>query len=321
MADRQRREFLQLTVGGALAASLTKSGLAPAAAEPLGQPTPFASDSVLKMAVELASKPFKEPEAPPLPGVLSGLTFEQYAAIRRVPGTAIWSDQKLGFSLEPLHRGFVYTTPMGINIIENGMSQKVIYDAANFDFGPVKAPAALGDLGFSGLRILKSSDQGFEDVAIFQGATFYRSRAHGQPFGLTARGLSIRTGDDPGEEFPLFREFWIEKPNPAANTLTIQALLDSPSVTGAFRFTLRPSDTTIIDTEMTLITRTAVDKLGFGAMGAAFLFSPLDHRRPDDVRAAAYEFDGTADFDRTGRMAMAPRLQSGDLADLGLLRR
>ena len=292
MADRQRREFLQLALGGALAASLAPPGSAPAAAEPLGQPVPFSADTVVKMAVELASKPFKEPEAAPLPGVFSGLNFEQYAAIRRVPGTAIWSDQKLGFSLEPLHRGFVYTTPIAINIVENGMAQNLIYDAANFDFGPLKPPTPLGDLGFSGLRVLKSSDQGFEDVAIFQGATFYRARAHAQPFGLTARGLAIRTGDEPGEEFPLFRAFWIEKPNPAANTLTIQALLDSASVTGAVRFTLRPSETTIIDTEMTLIARTAVDKLGFAAMAAAHLFSPLDHRRPDDVRAAAYESTG-----------------------------
>jgi glucans biosynthesis protein len=292
MTDRQRREFLQLAVGGALAASLAPSDSTPVAAEPLAQPVPFAGDTVLKMAVELASKPFKAPEAPPLPSVFSGLTFEQYAAIRRVPGTAIWSDQKLGFSLEPLHRGFVYTTPIGINIVENGMAEKVIYDAANFDFGPLKPPAPLGDLGFSGLRILKSSDQGFEDVAIFQGATFYRARAHAQPFGLTARGLAVRTGDDPGEEFPRFREFWIEKPNPAANTLTVQALLDSTSVTGAFRFTIRPADTTIIDTEMTLIARTATDRLGLGAMAASYLFSPLDHRRPDDVRAAAYESTG-----------------------------
>ena len=226
MADRQRREFLQLAVGGALTVSLAPSGSTPAAAEPLGQPVPFAADTVVKMAVELASKPFKEPETPPLPNVFSSLTFEQYAAIRRVPGTAIWSDQKLGFSLEPLHRGFVYTTPIGINIVDNGMAQSVIYDAANFDFGPLKHPAVLGDLGFSGLRILKSSDQGFEDVAIFQGATFYRARAHAQPFGLTARGLAIRTGDEPGEEFPLFRQFWVEKPNPASNTLTIQALLE-----------------------------------------------------------------------------------------------
>ena len=332
MADRQRREFLQLAVGGAVAASLTGPASAPAAAaEPLGSPVPFAADTVLKMAVELASKPFKDPEAAPLPSIFSGLTFDQYATIQRVPGTAIWSDLKLGFSLEPLHRGFIYTTPIGINIVENGVARRVIYDPADYNFGPLKPPANPGDLGFSGLRILKSSDQGFEDVAIFQGATFYRARAHGQPFGLTARGLAIRTGDDPGEEFPLFREFWIEKPNPAANILTIHALLDSPSVTGAFVFTLRPSDTTIIDTEMTLIARTAIDKLGFGAMAASYLFSPLDHRRPDDVRAATYELTGLQILTGNGEWLWRPvsnrdTLQISAFADVkprgfGLLQR
>ena len=267
MAQRQRREFLQLALGGALAASLARSGAAPAAAEPLGQPVPFAADTVVRKAVELAAKPFKEPEAPPLPSVFSGLTFDQYASIRRVPGTAIWSGEKLGFSLEPLHRGFVYTTPIAINIVENGFAQKVIYESADFDFGKLQPPAVLGDLGFSGLRILKSSDQGFEDAAIFQGASFFRARARAQAFGVTARGLAIRTGDEPGEEFPLFREFWIEKPNPAANTLTIHALLDSASVTGAFRFTLRPLETTIIDTEMTLIARVGGRQAGIRGHG------------------------------------------------------
>jgi periplasmic glucans biosynthesis protein len=306
MAQNERREFLRLALRGALAASLPPAGSEPAAAEPMSEPTPFAADTAVKMAVALASKPFKEPEAAPLPSVFTRLTFDQYTAIRLTPGAAIWRDQKLGFSLEPLHRGFVYTTPIGINIVENGMARKVIYDRADFDFGALKVPAALGDLGFSGLRVLKASEQGFEDVAIFQGATFYRSRARAQPFGLTARGLAIRTGDDPGEEFPLFREFWIEKPNPAVNTLTMHALMDSPSVTGAFRFTLRPAETTIIDTEMTLIARAAVDKLGFGAMAAAFLFSPLDHRRPEDVRAAAYESTGLQILTGSGEWLWRP---------------
>ena len=285
MADAQRREFLGLTLGGALAGAGIRSSFSAASAEPLGQPVPFAANTVLTKAIELAQKPYKEPEAP-LPGVFTGLTFEQYASIRRVPATAIWSGEKLGFSLEPLHRGFVYTTPIEINIVDDGLAQKVIYESADFDFGALQTPAVLGDLGFSGLRILAASDQGFQDVAIFQGASFFRSRARGQNFGVTARGLAIRTGDAPGEEFPLFREFWVEKPSPASNTLTIHALLDSASVTGAFRFTLRPVETTIIDTELTLISRAAVDKLGFGAMAAAYLFSPLDHRRADDVRAA-----------------------------------
>src|SRR5579863_9267636 len=97
MADKQRREFLQLAVGGAVTASLATSGSAPAAAEQLGQPVPFGADTVLKMAAELASKPFKDPEAAALPRVFSELTFDQYTAIQRVASTALWSEQKLGF--------------------------------------------------------------------------------------------------------------------------------------------------------------------------------------------------------------------------------
>src|SRR5579871_4886890 len=290
MSGLHRRDFMGMALT-AVAAASAGQGMSGAEAEPLAEPVPFTPDTVLKAAMQLAAAPYKPPEAP-LPNVFSGLNFEQYATIRRVPGSAIWAGEKVGFSLEPLHRGFVYTAPVVINVVENGLSQRVIYDAANFDFGKIAAPPSLGDLGFSGLRILRAADQGFEDVAIFQGASFYRSRAKGQHFGITARGLSIRTGDDPGEEFPVFREFWVEKPAPASNTLTMHALLDSASVTGAFHFTIRPLEPTIIDTEMTLVARSATDRVGVGAMAGGFLFSPLDHRRTDDWRAAAYEATG-----------------------------
>ncbi len=301
----QRREFLELALGGALAAAGPRAGVSPASAEPLAQPTPFAADTVLKAAMALAASPYKAPDLP-LPALFTGLTFEQYATIRRAPGTAIWANEKLGFSLEPLHRGFVYTTPVAINIVEGGLSQQLIYDPADYDFGKLQPTPSLGDIGFSGLRILSASDQGFEDTAIFQGASFYRSRARGQNFGVTARGLAIRTGDDPGEEFPTFREFWVEKPAPASNTLTLYALLNSQSVTGAFRFTVRPLDTTIIDTEMTLIGRAATDRLGVGAMAAGYLFSPLDHRRPDDWRAAVYEVTGLQMLSGSGEWLWRP---------------
>src|SRR5271165_1752309 len=330
MAGPQRREFLGFALGGALAAAGARAGLGSAAAEPLGQPVPFAADTVLKAAAQLAAAPFKAPDAP-LPSLFSGLNFDQYASIRRVPGSAIWADDKVGFSLEPLHRGFVYTTPIAINIVENGLSQRVVYESADFDFGKLQPPAAMGDLGFSGLRILRASDQGFQDAAIFQGASFYRSRAQGQNFGVTARGLSIRTGDEPGEEFPLFREFWVEKPTPASNTLTMYALLDSASVTGAFRFTVRPLETTIIDTEMTLISRVQTDKLGFGSMAAAYLFSGLDHRRTDDWRAAVCESTGLQILSGSGEWLWRPvsnreTLQISAFSDLnprgfGLLQR
>ena len=182
---------------------------------------------------------------------------------------------------------------MELNLVEGGQSQRLLYDRSLYDFGKLQLPADLGDLGFSGVRILSGgSSDGWKDAAIFQGATFFRSLARGQLYGVSARGLSIRTGDPQGEEFPLFRALWIEKPSPAADALVIHALLDSTSLTGAFRFTLHAGDATIIDTELTLFARVAVDHVGLGSMAGMYLLGGLDHRRSDDVRQNVYDVTG-----------------------------
>ena len=292
MVSSRRRDFLKLVFGGAFAAAGGALELAAAQAEPLAAPAPFTPDSVLDMARELAKSPFKPPKAN-LPDVFTNLTFEQYSGIRRAPGSAIWNDDKVGFALEPLHRGFVYATLVQLNIVENGQTRRIVYDRSAFDFGKLQTPADLPDLDFSGVRLLKAAPgAGWQDLALFQGATFFRSLARGQGYGVDARGLSIHTGDAQGEEFPLFRELWIEKPSPAAGALVIHALLDSPSLAGAFHFTLHPGDATIIDTEFTLVTRAEVDHLGLSVMTATYLFGPLDHRHPDDVRPSVYDIGG-----------------------------
>jgi glucans biosynthesis protein len=148
-------------------------------------------------------------------------------------------------------------------------------------------------VGFSGFRILRRQDGGSDfEVALFQGASFFRATALGQNLGVTARGLSIRTADPRGEEFPIFRSFWIERPALADNALVIHAVLDSPSVTGAYRFTLRPGEATIVDTELTLFPRANIDHFGLAGAAAASLFTPLDHRRMDDVRPMVAETNG-----------------------------
>ena len=320
MASSPRRDFLKLAFGGALAAASAALTSARASAEPLGPPSAFTPDSCWTWRATLAKSPFKPPKST-LPDVFSNLNFEQYSAIRRNPGSAVWSDEKFGFALEPLHRGFVFATPMQLYIVENGQAQRLIYDRAAYDFGKLQPPADLPDLGFSGVRVLKAAaGDGWQDLAIFQGATFFRSLARGQTYGVNARGLSIRTGDAQGEEFPLFRALWIEKPSPASDTLTIHALLDSASLTGAFHFTLRPGEATIIDTELTLVARVAVDHLGLGAMTATYLFGALDHRHPDDVRPNVYDVGGLQNLHRRRRMAVAAGRQSRHLADFRVRR-
>ena len=258
----------------------------------LSNAEPFDPGSIAAQARMLAKKPFRPPDSD-LPDVFKTLSYEQYVSIRAKPGTAIWLNEATGFLLEPLHRGMAFATPMTLNLVENGTVRRLAYDSRAFDFGALQVPPSSKDLGFSGFRVLRPRDEGEAlEVALFQGYSFFRAEARGQSLGAVARALAIRTADVDGEELPLLRAAWIEKPTLASNALVIHALLDSPSLTGAFRFTLRPGEATLIDTECTLFTRVEVANFGLGAMQATALLGPLDRRRLDDIRPEVADVSG-----------------------------
>ena len=79
-----------------------------------------------------------------------------------------------------------------------------------------------------------------DEVIAFLGASYFRFLGRGQRYGLSARGLGDRRRPAANEEFPFFREFWIETPDPTADRIVIHALLDGESATGAFRFEIVP---------------------------------------------------------------------------------
>lgn len=300
----ERRQVLKFALGGMASAIAAKrrigfpqAAAAPSFAQeappsfPLTEAVPFDPNTVQNLARGLSKQAFKQ-LADDLPPVLRNLTYEQYAAIRECPGTAIWANDEAGFALEPLPRGFIFSTPMEINLVAGGTARRVIFDAALFDAGELKLPQNPGDLGFSGLRILAHREQGSFEAAIFQGASFFRAVAPGQTLGTMARAISVKTADLRGEEFPAIRTVWIERPTLAANALVIHALIDSESLTGAYRFTLRPGEATIIDTECTLFARAAVDNLGLATMSATHISGPLDERRNFDLRPSISEVSG-----------------------------
>jgi glucans biosynthesis protein len=304
----QRRDILKFVLGGLTAPAVVSEASAQAQA-PVA-PTPasdrFDPSEIVEMARALAAKPYKAPTSD-LPDVFANLTYEQYAAIRLKPEKAIWAHSNFGFALEPLHRGSVFSTQMQINLVADGMVRTVPYDASRYDLGKIPPPADDKEIGFSGLRILRASDDGeFKELAIFQGASVFRSLTKGQTPGVMARGLSIRTADPKGEEFPLFRALWIERPSVATRTLVVHAVLDSESVAGAYRFTIRPGEATIIDIECTLFPRVALDHIGLGAMQAAYLYGPLDRRRGDDIRPAVYEASGLQMLNGAGEWLWRP---------------
>ena len=290
MAEGTRRDWLRLALAGVFADALAPPALV--FAQSPSESTPFSHDAVLARARDLAKSAFKAPRGP-LPDAFANLDFKQYSAIHRLPSAELWASDKLGFALDPLQRGFLFTMPVDLFVVENGEARRVAYDRAAYDFGGLQVPPDVGDIGFSGVRILRASGgEGLQDLAILQGATFLRALARGQSLGVTTRGLAIHTGDAQGEEFPVFRAFWIEKPAPAAEMLVIHALLDSNSVTGAYLLTIHAGEMTIIDAEATIFARANLDGLGIATASGAYLFGPLDRKRPDDARVAVYEIDG-----------------------------
>ena len=266
----------------------------------------FDPAQVVDAARALAGRPFKAPSSE-LPEPFANLNGEQYAAIQNRGAGVIWSEDNLGFVVEPLHRGFVYASPMRLNLVEDGVSRRLGYRAEDFDFGPLKPPSGVPDIGFSGFRLLLSPPGGEpEPVAVFQGASFYRAIARGMMFGARARGLALKVADPKGEEVPIFREAWIERPTLAQGAIVFHALLDSESVAGAYRFTLRAGDATIVDTECALFARAAVDSLGVAPMTATFLVGGMDRRRSDDVRPAVHEAGGLRVFNGRGEWLWRP---------------
>lgn len=291
----ERRDLLKLAGTAALSALATPA-FAQDDAKPEGKaapaPVPFNPSSVVDLARDLSAKTFVAPQND-LPAAFANLSPDAFAAIKAKPEALVWADGSSPFVIEPLHRGFVYSAPLQIYVVEDGAARRLAYDPAKFSYGAANLPTPPASLDFSGFRVLQRDDKGIlRELAVFQGANIFKALAPGQNLGVSARGLAIRTGDPRGEEFPIFRAMWIEKSSFAVNALTIHALLDSDSLSGAYRFTIHPGEATIIDVECALFPRVNIDMFGLAAMSATTLFNPLDRRGDDDLREAAAEISG-----------------------------
>lgn len=311
-----RRSLLALAAALVLAPRSGSSGSALAAAlasdeEHWGAPEPFRPAMVRERAQALSAAPFV-PADQTAPDSLAGLDYDQYRDIRFRPESAIWEGTETPFSLQTFHLGFGYREPVAIRVVEGGQARKLIFDPSMFSYGLLveNPPTQIEDLGFSGFRIhypINREDYR-DEFAVFQGASYFRAVARGQGYGLSARGLAIGTADAAGEEFPVFREFWIERPTPDAETIVVHALLDSPSTTGAYRFILRPGTTTEMEVEAVLYPREEIDTVGIAPLTSMFYFAPHDRVGVDDYRGAVHDSDGLLMWNGAGEWLWRPLL-------------
>lgn len=276
--DHSRRDLLRQAGLAALVSAMPGIAFADDAPALPGAGAPFQAGTVADLARALAKRPYVAPRTDDLPEALTGLNREQYKTIHTAPGSAVWANDALGFTIEPLHRGSVYTGRVALALVEDGTVRPLAYDRARFAPDGVTLPEFKDDPGYSGFRIRARFDGGeLTDFASFQGASFFRLIAAGQGFGVTARALTLRPADSRGEEFPQFRAVWIERPGPGG-PLVLHCLVESESATAALRMSLRPGGASLCDVEGVVFARAAIDHLGLGGMTTSYLFGPHDRR-------------------------------------------
>lgn len=276
-----------------------------AAARPV---EPFTFETVQKIAQDRASKPYRE-RSTALPDVLAKLNYDQYRDIRFRRTSALWYDHAM-FEVQFFHRGFQFDRRVNIFELVNNQVRAVPYNPAMFEFGkqvpPVKLPA---ELGFAGFRIHYplNTPTYKDEVLVFLGASYFRVLGRNELYGMSARGLAINTASEGGEEFPYFTDFWLLRPDPQQRSLTIYAVLDSPSVAGAYQFEVRPGSTTQVQVSGELYPRRAIEKIGIGALTSMYLYGENSTgRRFDDFRPEVHDSDGLQTQLGTGEWAWRP---------------
>lgn len=302
MADTDpvsRRGVLRTTLGagaGMLLPSVRDLNVARTHAEEFvvaPRNVPMTFEALADHARALAAGPHR-PRPDDLPAPLAALTYDGYRAIAFRPQAS----PRLGrfFSAQLFHRGFLHRKRVALFLQPKaGPPRAIAYDSGQFDLGTALAGQSFpADLGFGGFRLHYAFDRGRPDAQdeflVFLGASYFRLRGKGQEYGLSGRGAAIGTGGPGSEEFPDFTAFWICEPDSEGGEVTILALLESPSLTGAYRFVVEPGDPARMGVTASLHPRRTLDRLGLAPLTSMFLHGqngpgargakPLDDFRP-----------------------------------------
>ena len=266
-------------------------------------------DYVAQRALDRAQKPFHNPRAD-LPKVLQqdNLDYDKYREIRFRRDQALWTADNLPFRIEFFHPGYLYQEPVHVYEFTATHVQLIRFVQDFFDYGKLEIQSQIPvNTGYAGFRILYplNKTNQLDELGAFLGASYFRLLGRNQRYGLSARGLALDTGEsDRPEEFPIFTDWWLGKPQPDDMTLTLFAILDSPSCTGAYEFHIRPGETTVAEIDAILYLRelkkilaystnqAPVKTIGLAPLTSMFWFGKNSERKFDDYRPEVHDSDG-----------------------------
>lgn len=294
-AKQSRHKYKHL-LGTALACVIGVYSLSPALAttnDAAKKAKTFSQKTVISLAQQLATQPFTE--AKKAPKELIDLDYATYNKINYQQNAAIWDRTPTKFSVQLFAPGFLYKNLVDIDVVENSHAFPLELTEASFDVPTAAIEKLLTQVGqYAGMRIHYpiNHDDAKDEFIMFQGASYFRALSKGQTYGLSNRGLAIDVAQPKGEEYPLFKRFWIERPSKSQTAIVVHALLDSQSVTGAYRFGIYPGAPTRVEVDVTLFPRRDIAHVGLAPLNSMFLYGSLDTSDKPDYRPAVHNSEG-----------------------------
>ena len=280
---------------GVLAGLLGLAAMAPRAASAQGLPGGvFSVNALRERARRMSREPWRKPAR--ASERAAGITYDEYRQLRFRRDRWLWAGGGSPFAANFFAAAYGADKIVALTEVVDGRERPLNFDLNLFDFPAALAPVGASLTGYSGFRLLSPLNRPdvLDEIGAFQGASYFRSLGKDQLYGLSARGLSIGTGDN-GEEFPDFVAWWLERPAAGATHVIVHGLLDSPSCTGAYRFVITPGANTVFEIEATVFPRKTIDKAGVAPASSMFLFDIAD---PEDVRGQSRDYrSGVHDSD------------------------
>jgi glucans biosynthesis protein len=255
----------------------------------------FDFETLRSRAKLLAARPYTPPPST-VPAALRNLSYDEYRLISFREEQTRWRRENVPFQLQYFHPGFVHRNAVQLYELNGRTVTPITFSRDLFDYGGLTVGAQLSDaLGFAGFRVLGSlgnPGRPWDEVASFLGASYFRSLCMKTVYGLSARGLAIDTAEPTGEEFPVFEEFWIERPAAGARQFVVYALLNSPSLAGAYQFTVAPGAETIMRVKAALYCRKNPRVLGVAPLTSMFWHGENSPTNLGDFRPEVHDSDG-----------------------------
>ena len=301
MLKPDRRRLLALLSAtmlprGAFAAVSAPSGLR------LGSARDFSFAGLVARAEKNATQPYKPPQAR-ASQIIKSIDFDAAQKIKFRPDHALWPQGTDPVSFFHLSR--FSADPVVLHVLEGGKARAILYGSDYFDYGASGLDAKqLANLGFSGFRVMDGPGKPTDWLA-FQGASYFRSSGQDNQYGASARGIAINTAAATAEEFPRFSEFWLDANGPV---ISIYALLDGPSVTGAYRFDAMKQDAgrVIMNAHCDLFFRADISRLGIAPLTSMYWYGENERRKAADWRPEIHDNDGLALWTGKGERIWRP---------------